>query len=198
MDQDAMVAALALTPLGLAVMAELRLQGLLGSGSNPPSAAQPADPPSTPADSTSNPKNRKDPMKTTCYHRPFSAATTSWFVKRPAGGSSSSVSSRAASQSSGSAPGGHDPVVDLTEGRYPADWSKAKRRQQRKKDAANKGKGTPRPGKQRGSAKSRKKGPDRFLGDPGNDPKVLKRKLHQCQAKLAKQRQRKRKKMPGR
>jgi hypothetical protein len=179
-------------------MAELRLQGLLGSGSNPPSAAQPADPPSTPADSTSNSKNRKDPMKTTCYHPPFSAATASWFSARPAGGSSSSVSSRATSQSSGSTPGGQDPVVDLTEGRYPADWSKAKRRKQRKKDVAAKVTGTSRPGKQRGSAKSRKKGPDRFLGDPGNDPKVLKRKLHQCQSKLAKQRQRKRKRSPGR
>ena len=70
-SKQKLVAALALTPLGLAVMAELRLQGLLGSGSNPPSAAQPADPPSTPTDSTSNSKNRKDPMKTTCYHPPL-------------------------------------------------------------------------------------------------------------------------------
>ena len=78
------------------------------------------------------------------------------------------------------------------------DWSKAKRRKQRKKDVAAKVTDTSRPGKQRGSAKSRKKGPDRFFGDPGNDPKVLKRKLHQCQSQLAKQRQRKRKKSPGR
>ena len=145
-----------------------------------------------PADSTSNSKNRKDPMKTTA---------NSWFVSRPDGVLVYPPCRLELHRSPLGAPLGW-PGSNSGDGpnggyRYPADWSKAKRRQQRKKDMAAKLAPASCPGKQRGSAKSRKKGPNRFLGDPSNDPKVKKRKLHQCQSKLAEQWQWKRKKIHG-